>query len=501
MIQRELTVTDFIEIGRRRWLLLLLAVVLGSATGFLVARALPKRYTSKTLVLVQQPTVSADLVKPVVSDNSNQRLAAMQQQILSRSRLEPVLSQLGLYSQDVGRVSVEDLVERLRSTITVTPVEAMAATQAQHLPGFTIEVEFDDPHAAQQICARVTDMFLEENLKSRQDQAEQTTDFLNRQLTDAKANLDQQDAKLATFKRLHMGSLPEHEQTNLNLLTGLTAQLEGATQALARAQQDKSFVESMLAQQLATWQGTQTGLNPQTLDLQLAALQTQLVTLQSKYTDDHPDVIKAKNDIVRLKDKIAQAESQQKPAVTGRASASTAEPPQIQQLRAQIRQYEQVIRDRSAQQEEIQKQSRIYQQRVQSTPAVEQEYKLLTRDYQTALDFYNDLMKKRDESAMATDLEKQKQGEQFEVLDRANLPGKPSFPNPIRFIGGGFGGGLALGFGLTLLLEFLDTSLKTERDIEATLRLPVLAMIPQLAEGSGKAKQATLLGFPRSKAG
>ena len=102
-----------------------------------------------------------------------------------------------------------------------------------------------------------------------------------------------------------MGELPDDEQTNLNLLTGLTSQLDAATQALARAQQDKTFTESMLSQQVAAWQAAQTGQNPETLEQQLIALQTQLATLQSRYTDDYPDVIKAKNDIAALQKKIA----------------------------------------------------------------------------------------------------------------------------------------------------------------------------------------------------
>ena len=502
MIQREINPKYVSEVLRRRWLIISLLAILGSSGGYLACQLLPKRFTSQTLVLVQQPTVSADLVRPVVSDNTNQRLAAMQQQILSRSRLEPVIRHLGLYGAEIDRVPTDILVERLRQAITITPVQPMAETRAQHLPGFTISVVFDEPHLAQQICAKITSMFLEENVQSRQDQAEQTTEFLASQLEDAKAKLDAQDARLAAFKRQYLGSLPDNEQMNLNILTGLSSQLDAVTQALTRAQQDKSFTESLLAQQLAAWQATQSGQNPETYEQQLTTLQNQLVALQSKYTDDYPDVIKAKNDIKALRQKIAEADREKKTSTSAKSGTSTIEPPQIQQLRAQIHQYEQVIQDRSSQQEDIQNQIKVYQARVQSTPAVEQEYKELTRDYQTALDFYNDLLKKRDQSAMATDLERRQQGEQFQVLDPANLPDQPSFPQPRRFLGGGFAGGLGLGLALTLLLEIQDTSLKSERDVEVNLHLPVLAMIPVISHGHRKSKsQTTLFGSPRARAG
>jgi polysaccharide chain length determinant protein (PEP-CTERM system associated) len=480
MLRQDISASDVIAIIRRRWSLIVLLTLFGGASGFVVSHILPKRFASQTLVLVQQPAVSPALVPTLNSDNTNQRLAAMQQQILSRSRLEPVIQELGLYHKDISRVPMEDLVERLRRTITITPIQAMAETRAQNLPGFTISVVFDEPHSAQQICAKITSMFLAENLQLRKGEVTNTTEFLGKQLAEAKGKLDEQDARLAAFQRRYLGSLPDQNQTNLNLLAGLTSQLEASTQALSRAQQDKSFAESVLSQQLSAWQASQSGVSPETFDQQLAALQTQLLALQSKYTDDHPDVIKAKSDIASLKQKIADAEQQQKNAPPDKAPRVTAEPAQIQQLRGQIHQYTQVIKERTQQQEDIQKQINLYQSRVQSSPAVEQEYKLLTRDHQTALDFYNDLLKKHDQSSMSQGLEESEQAEHFRVLDAANYSDQPIFPKVPIFAGGGFAGGLALGLALTLFLESQDTSMRSERDVEIALRLPVLVSIPAI---------------------
>jgi len=149
-------------------------------------------------------------------------------------------------------------------------------------------------------------------------------------------------------------------------------------------------------------------------------------------------------------------------------------------LRAQIHNYDQVIAEKTREQDQIKQQIRVYQDRVQSSPAIEQQFKELTRDHQTALDFYNELLKKRDQSAMATDLEHHQEGEQFRVLDPANLPDKPAFPNRPLFTFGGFGGGLALGLAIALLLEMKDTSMRSERDVEFVLHLPVLAMVPAI---------------------
>jgi polysaccharide chain length determinant protein (PEP-CTERM system associated) len=480
MTQREWTPADYLAMLRRRWVLIAVLAVVGAPLAYGVSRFLPNRYKSTTLVLVQQPSVPSEIVRPVDTTDISQRLASMQQQILSRTRLEPIIHQFGLYGADINRVSVEDLVGRLQRAIEVTPILPMAETRAHDLPGFYVAVTLDDPRAAQGVCTAVTSMFIEENLRLRQQHSEDTTQFLVQQLADAKAKLDEQDARLAAFKTRYIGSLPDEEKTNLNLLIGLTSQLDAATQALARAQQDKTFAESMLTQQIGAWQAAQSGRSPETMDQQLAALQVQLANLQSRYTDDYPDVIKAKNDIAALKKKIAENEEQKKQAVPDKNPKGTIEPQQVAQLRAQIHNFDQVIAEKTREQDQIKKEIRVYQERVQSSPAIEQQFKELTRDHQTALDFYNDLLKKRDQSAMATDLEHHQEGEQFRVLDPANLPNKPSFPNRPLFALEGFAGGLGLGLAIAFVLEMKDSSMRSERDVEFVLHLPVLAMVPAI---------------------
>ena len=134
-----------------------------------------------------------------------------------------------------------------------------------------------------------------------------TTQFLSQQLDQAKTKLDEQDAQLAQFKRQYLGSLPEEEQTNLNILTGMNTQLEAVIQALSRAQQDKAFNEAMLSQQETNWkQMTSGNQNPETEQQQLILLEAQLSDLLARYTPEHPDVLKAKSQIEELKKKLAQ---------------------------------------------------------------------------------------------------------------------------------------------------------------------------------------------------
>jgi uncharacterized protein involved in exopolysaccharide biosynthesis len=291
--------------------------------------------------------------------------------------------------------------------------------------------------------------------------------------------------------------LPDEEQTNLSLLMGTNTQLEANTQALSRAQQDKAFNESLLSQQQANRTTTQTtGLSPDTLEHQLSVLQDQLTVLQARYTAEHPDVIKLKNSIEEIRKRLAEAPPNNSSGGDS-AKVSGREPPEMQQLRAKLRQDDINIADLTKRQAQIQNQISVLQGRVQSSPVVEQQFKEMTRSYQSALDFYNELLKKRNNSAMARDLQHQQEGEQFRVLDAPSLPDRPAFPKKLYFISGGLAAGLALGLGIMALIVKMDTSMHTEQDVEICLKLPVLTLVPTLdvTEGKGKRTEPAERGY------
>src|SRR2546429_2200489 len=479
---RELTVDDYLAILRRRLKVILIPTLLAPLAGFLVSFAVPAKYTSQSLVLVEEQKVPEGYVKPVVTEEIGQRIATMQQQVLSRIRLLPMIDRFGLAKK--GK-SVDDVVDDIRKNLLIQPVQpAMGDSrkkraQESDMPGLYVSFTGDNARDAQQVCSELTSMLLAENLKARTQVAQGTTEFLSRQLEEAKKNLNDQDSKMAAFKRQYMGQLPGDADNNLKILMGLNSQLDANTQTLNRAQQDRSYTASLLAQQLAAWKSSQNSTNPQTLEQQLAALQSQLITLQARYTDDHPDVVKTKKDIAELKRRVNEmnlAAAQTTDASTDKAGL--AESPEIRQLRVQIHQYDAAIDQGTREQKRLQNQIGLFQGRVALSPAVEEQYKALNRDYNTAQRFYDDLLAKKSQSEMQTDMELRQQGEQMRLLNPADLPEAPSFPNRILFAGGGLGGGLVLGFGLALWLELRDKSIRTEQDVIAVLELPLLVSVP-----------------------
>jgi polysaccharide chain length determinant protein (PEP-CTERM system associated) len=478
---RQLGIEDYLAIFRRRKWALIAFVILCPIIAYVVSLFLPKQYMSEAVILVQQPTIPESSITEIISADLNPRLTTLQEQILSRSRLETLINKFALYAPDRSKVALETLVDRLRRKIIVTPVKPMAESNSTQLPGFIIKVSNHDPALAQKLCKEITAMFLQENVQVRHEQAIEATAFLTKTLDDAKAKLDDRDANLAAFKQRYIGELPEDQQANLSILSGLNSQLDAATQALSRAQQDKAFAEAMLAEQMAS--RTEGG---QSLQKQLSERQAELSSLQSKYTVEHPDMIKLQADISDLKEQIASSGDQS--SGSGSNSAVVApSTPEIETLRAQVHQYDSMVKGRAAEQRNIQAKINKYEGRMQLTPGVEEQYKQLTRDYQSASDFYNGLLKKRSESAMASDINHQKDSGEFRVLDAANLPVNPSFPNHLYFVLGGLGVGLFLGLGLMILGEARDKTLRTEEDVEFFLQLPTLVNIPSVASAQRSA--------------
>lgn len=479
-----ISAADAKRILRRYWWVLPLSTLCLGIFGFLATKVLPKKYTSLTTVLVEQPVVPPDYVRPVVQEDLNHHLASMQAQVLSSSRLQPIIEKFKLYADQKGRVPDEVLEGQLRRAIDVELMQPMLGAVNRQPPGFSVAVTFDNPQAAQQICQQVTSMFMEENKKGREHKAQETTHFLSDQLSQAKTKMDEQDAKLAQFKRQYLGSLPEEEQANLNLLAGLNTQLEANTQAITRTQQDKEFNQTMLTEQEANWKAMLTGTpdNSESEEEQLAALQAQLNQLLLRYKPEYPDVIHLKAQIEDLQKHLAEESAGTAPEPTpGKKPMPTRhEPAAIQQLRAKIKQDDMNIAEFTKAQGQIQQRIAVLQGRVQSSPIVEEQYKDLTRNFQTAQEIYNGLLKNQADAAEATDLEQQQESERFQVLDPPSYPNSPSFPDPLKFTGGGLGGGFVFGIGILYLIAMNDKAMYSERDVEVCLKVPVLTVVPSM---------------------
>jgi polysaccharide chain length determinant protein (PEP-CTERM system associated) len=473
---RELTMQDYLGVLRRRFWLILSFAVSFLIGGIVLTRVLSPEYVSQTLILIEQQKVPESYVRPVVEEDLGARLASMREQILSRSRLQPIIERFNLFP------TAPTLDDRIQMTQKAIGIQQIQSVQSRGMPGFFISFKAQDAHIAQQVCGEITSLFVSANLSAREQSAEGTTDFLKQQLADSKRNLDDQEAKLAAFQQKYFGKLPEQESSNANTLQALTTQLDAATQSLNRMQQEETFLQATISQETHELQISEPATGPSIDERrkELKSLLEQKQTLETTYTPDHPDVVAISRKIADLQAEIANAPVESTSA-TAAAAKNLPDPPDLQKLKIQLRGVQLAITEAKQEQSQLAQKARAYESRIESTPAVEEEYKQITRDHETALQFYNSLLSKMNESSMATALEQRQQGEQFTIMDGANLPDAPTFPKPAFFAGGGFVLGLLLGLLIAAFLEYRDTSLRNERDIWAFTKLPTLAIISHVA--------------------
>jgi uncharacterized protein involved in exopolysaccharide biosynthesis len=501
IVNRELGFDDYLVIARRRLGLVLLPLLICALLGFLISFILTPKYTSRSLLLVEDQMVPAGYVKPIVTERVSDRMTILTQNVLSRTRLQALVSQLGLARK--GQ-SIDDVIDTIRDNVSVTEAEPgvpppgssssssssststnsnpanswrkkPAPGDTADVPGFYVSFTTNNARDAQQVCAEITSMLLEENLQLRERVAQSTTDFLARQLDEAKRNLDDLDNRLSDFKKAHIGRLPSDEDRNLKLLTAFNSQLDANSQTLNRAQQDLSFTQSLLAEEEKVWQDAQGPPTLPTLKQQLVNLEDQLVMLQARYTDDYPDVVKTKRDIAKIQAKLKELKSAGNP---NDALPAKLEPPEILQLKHQAHQDEQIIGQATDNQKRLQKTIDLYQSQLSLSPEIEEQYKQLTRDNETAHSIYDNLLSNKSAAEMQTEMERKQQGEQMRLLDPASLPSSPSFPIRWMFAAGGAAAGLCLGLVAAMWLELRDKSMRDEADVSAALQLPTLATVP-----------------------
>jgi polysaccharide chain length determinant protein (PEP-CTERM system associated) len=489
---RTLVLQDYLDILKRRFWLLLGSSLVCLGIGIGLTFIISPTYVSQTLVIIAQQKVPENYVKPVINEDLSARLASMKEQILSRSRLEPIIERFNLFARK--NVTLDDRVEATRKAIGITPI----ASGANKFPGFYISFKAESARTAQQVCSEITSLFVSESLSAREQSAEGTLAFLSQQVADAKRALDDQDAKFAKFQEKYFGKLPGQEQSNMSTLQALAAQLDAVTQSIGRLHQEETITQAVVSQGMSELQlgAKSTAPSEDKLQDQLKSLTQKKNDLTATYTADHPDVVSVSREIADIKKQIDDAAAHP-PAPLSASATPAADSPQLLRPKAQLRAIQDSIAQQKQEQAELTKQIHMYEARIESSPVVEQEYKQITRDHESALQFYNNLLTKMNDSSMATDLERRQQGEQFQVLDAANLPDEPVFPNPFVFAIGGFFVGLLFGSAIAAFLDYRDTSLRSEKDVRTFMSLPTLAVIsfvdglPQPARGRKLFKPAS----------
>ena len=489
---KKYTPDDYVRIlWRRRWLIAVPAVVIASATA-VVSVFLPNWYRASTSILIIPQRVPENFVRPTVTAELSERLNMIQQQILSRTRLERIIQEFNLYERERSRMIMEDVIEQMRRDINVNLRQPRS--RREEVNNFSVSFDANDARTAMRVTERLASLFVQENVEDRALLADQTDQFLKGQLEEARRRLAEQEKKVQEFRTHNRGRLPEEVQSNLQLLQGAQARLQNLGESSNRDRDrlfalDKTLSEmppatTTVSTPASVPRGQGNDRNaPMTTAQQLDQARAELRSMQLRLTANHPDIGRAKRFIAELEKKADEEALQQPlsavtPAPTSNVMVDRAQVARAEQMRTEMAEIRQRLESNKREAAQLQDTINDLSGRVQAGPALQSQLTELTRDYQTIQDSYTGLLKKSEDSKMALNLERRQIGEQFKIIDGARLPEKPISPDRFRINMFGILGGLGLGLALVAFLEYRDTSFKSDDDVMMTLSLPVLAVIP-----------------------
>ena len=295
---------------RRRWFLVIPTVLAGLGA-FAYTRTLPDRYKSQTTIMVQPPRVRPDLVRSSVNSNPADRIQTITQQILSRTRLEGIITDLNLYQKDRRDGLMEDVIEKMRADVDVQVVRGDA---------FRVGYQSDAAVTAMKVTERLGRLFIDENLRDREMLAEGTSQFLESQLDDARRRLVEQEKKLEAYRRAHAGELPSQQQSNLTALSNLQMQSQQLVDSEARDRDRLHYIEAQIAdltspealQEDSVVDAAGGTVKGGTTAQQLAAARNALAQMELRLKPEHPDIARMKR-IIRDLEKRADAEAADAP--------------------------------------------------------------------------------------------------------------------------------------------------------------------------------------------
>lgn len=475
---------------------ILLPFLLATAVAFGVVRMLPDKFRSETMIMVLPTRVPEGFVRSTVTTRMEDRLRSVNQQITSRSTLEPIILQRNLYAEERAGKTMEEVVEDMRRDIRTEIIRADV---------FRIAYTSTDPAVAQAVTEQLSSIFIGESQRDREVAADSATSFLETQLKEAKDRLVAQEEKLEAYKRQFTGQLPAQVTANLQAMQNVQMQIQALIDSMNRDRDQRMLLDRQRADLLqpstetARANPSRPGTASTTEDLEAAV--ASLADMRQRLLDTHPDVVRQQRVVADLQKKLADeraAAGRTSPVVTDRARAE-----RVAQLESEIAALTTRIDERAAEERRLRGTLDSYQGRVEAAPLRESELAQLTRDYDALDRAYTSLLARKEEAQVSANLERRQMGDQFKVLDPARLPERPVSPDRPLYVALGSFAGLVVGLTLAVFLELRDTSLRNEADVVAALTLPVLARIPELSRrtrrrrprgwiGSGSASAALL---------
>jgi len=524
--QRTLDVEDYLSIARRNVSWLLGPTLAALTLAVVVAFFWPNSYISMASIRVVPPAVPEKLVPTNVSVQMAERVTAMQQTILSRNTLTNIIQTYDLYRRERSRLPMEDIIEKMQKDIKVTGLTSLGGGGSPaRAAAFRIGFQYENRYVAQKVTRDLMTRFIDENIRERFSQSQQTTQFLRDQFDQKKLELDAIDQKLTAFRQANIGRLPDSMGANIQQISVLESRVSTLNSNISRARQEQMNFETELRatrEKLNTISrirdaAPSTGgggssssggsAGPSETDLELGRVERELQQLErglermlEQYKSTYPDVQRLQTRIQSLKkerdDLLNRKLAIREPSTPSPAAATpvkTATAVQVNPMRArevaemesQITRLQGAIRAKEIEVDRYQREigdsdrrSKELQGRIEMGPVGATQLEQMMRDYEIAKKSYDELKMNLSRSQVASDLEERKQGETLEVLDLPSLPEQPVAPNRPVIVGAGVVIGILIGFAMVTMRELKDNSIKTLKDIRTYTQFNVLGSIP-----------------------
>ena len=543
------TMADYLGILRRRRGLIATVFLALSAIAVVAALTLPPVYRSTATILIKEQEIPQEFVRSTVTSFADERIQVISQQVMTRSTLLDLVDRYGLYGKTRQRETSEDILDRMRRDIKLTPISAEVTDRRTGSPikstiAFTLSYDSEVAANAQKIANELTTLYLNENVKNRQQKAAETTSFLDEELSRVSAHISELEQKMSAFKLRNQGRLPDSSISNQVSSERANAEIQRIEREIVFLQERKMSLQAQLADtkpgmpvvgtgggtlldpedrlkslqmQLAGLTGVysedhpdvkrlrreiavltvENGLRDDAVDREakLAELQSQLSVLRQKYSDDHPDVVRLKRAFAAL-DHAVRAGPE---TASGRANPTlrTRRPdnPAYINLKSQIETVGAQIQSLQTERDELRSKLAVLDSRVSQAPEVEREYLELARDMDGSRGSFRDLRDKQMKAQIAEQLERDRKAERFTLIEPPIFPEKPYRPNRTAIVLMGLMLALVGGLGAAVLREAIDQTVHSARDVVRVMQVPVLAILPALPSPLMMRRQSSQVRF------
>jgi len=508
----------------KKWFIIVPFVVI-FVTAVTLAVKLPAVYESTGTILIESQEVPQDFIRTTVTGYVEERLQIISQVVMNRRNMLKLIDTYDPYPEAQKKLTDGELVGLLRQDIRMNTIQAQTSGRGEATIAFTVSYENRNPRKAYAVTNELVSLYIEENLRMREEKTETTYDFLENQLDEMRSEVAELESQIAVFKEQNIKSLPELMQHNLGTFNRLEAEINTKRKHIQTLLDRKLYLQGQIASMEASGIGSagqgalpveeelkllrsrylaersaKADNHPDVVKLkkQLEALEEEhgiqgsmreksreledaranLAALKGKYSDKHPSVIKQQKELEILEQDFKEFSEQQ----TGLQQVDEAKSSNPAMINMQV-QMQQIDLEIAAEREsllDLQQKYEDYRQRIEQTPRVEQAFRMLQRDYQVAQQKYQETLSKLQAAKEARGLERSQAGEKLTIVDPPVMPSEPSKPNRpvIFFLGVVMAGSMGVGSGF--LAEVLDKRVRSPEALTSLTKAPLLASIPKL---------------------